>query len=157
MPKLLKIILAILACLTVGFFGNFFTLSSIPTWYTILVKPSFNPPNWIFGPVWTTLYILMGVSVALVWQKGLKTRRVRDAIYLFGVQLALNAIWSPIFFGYKNIFLALIVIILMLFFIIKTIVAFTKINKTASLLLYPYAIWVSFATILNFSILILNR
>jgi tryptophan-rich sensory protein len=95
--------------------------------------------------------------MALVWQKGLKTRKIREALYLFGVQLALNAIWSPVFFGAKNIFLALIIIILMWLFILKTIIAFGKINKVASYLLYPYLAWVSFATILNFSIWILNR
>jgi tryptophan-rich sensory protein len=99
----------------------------------------------------------MGISVALVWEKGLKTKKVRDAIYLFIIQLIFNAIWTPIFFGARNIFLGLIVIILMWIFILKIILAFGKINKTASYLLYPYITWVSFATILNFSVWILNR
>jgi translocator protein len=143
--------------LLAGGLGTIFTISSIPTWYATLIKPPFSPPNFLFGPVWTLLYILMGVSLALVWQKGLKTRKIREALYLFGVQLALNAIWSPVFFGAKNVFLALIIIILMWLFILKTIIAFGKINKVASYLLYPYIAWVSFATILNFSIWILNR
>ena len=99
----------------------------------------------------------MGISVALIWQKGFKTRKVREALYLFAVQLTLNAVWSPVFFGAKNILLALMIIILMWLFILKTIGAFGKIDKIASYLLYPYLAWVSFATILNFSIWILNR
>jgi tryptophan-rich sensory protein len=99
----------------------------------------------------------MGISLALVWVKGVKTERAREALMLFGVQLFLNAIWSPIFFGAKDLTLALIVIILMWFFILKTILAFGKVNKTASYLLYPYIVWVSFASILNFSVWILNK
>lgn len=144
-------------CLSAGALGTVFTVSSIPTWYTTLNKPVFNPPNWIFGPVWTVLYILMGVSFALIWLKGVKTQKSREAISLFLVQLFLNAIWTPIFFGAKNLFLALIVIILMWIFILKTILAFGKINKTASYLLYPYIAWVSFATILNFAVWLLNK
>jgi tryptophan-rich sensory protein len=102
MNKLLKYILAIVVCLSVGAVGSIFTISSIPTWYATLAKPSFSPPNYLFGPVWTLLYILMGIAVAIIWQKGLKTKKVRNAVYLFGVQLALNAIWTPIFFGAKN-------------------------------------------------------
>jgi len=149
--------LSIGVCLSAGALGTVFTVSSIPTWYTTLNKPVFNPPNWIFGPVWTVLYILMGVSFALIWLKGVKTQKSREAISLFLVQLFLNAIWTPIFFGAKNLFLALIVIILMWIFILKTILAFGKINKTASYLLYPYIAWVSFATILNFAVWLLNK
>ncbi|OGM77840.1 hypothetical protein A2197_00770 [Candidatus Woesebacteria bacterium RIFOXYA1_FULL_48_16] len=99
----------------------------------------------------------MGVSLALIWQKGIKKRTVRDAMFLFGIQLLLNALWSPVFFGVRNLFLALIIIVLMWIFILKTILAFAKIDKTASYLLYPYIAWVSFATILNFSVWFLNR
>ena len=157
MGKFLKYVLSIGICLAAGGLGTIFTISSIPTWYAHLIKPAFSPPNWLFGPVWTILYILMGVSLALVWVKVVKTERVREALMLFGVQLFLNAIWSPIFFGAKDLTLALIVIILMWFFILKTILAFGKVNKTASYLLYPYIAWVSFASILNFSVWILNR
>jgi tryptophan-rich sensory protein len=155
--RFLKYVISIGISLFVGGLGSIFTISSIPVWYATLNKPSFSPPNWLFGPVWTILYILMGISVALVWEKGLKTKKVRDAIYLFIIQLIFNAIWTPIFFGARNIFLGLIVIILMWIFILKIILAFGKINKTASYLLYPYITWVSFATILNFSVWILNR
>jgi len=127
------------------------------SWYNTLNKPFFNPPSWIFAPVWTILYILMAISFYLVWKKGLKVKKVREAIAVFFVQLALNLLWSPVFFGYKNIFLALVIIIFMLFYIIKTILLFSKIDKRATILLYPYLIWVSFATILNFSIWFLNK
>ena len=144
-------------CLSIGIVGSLFTAPAIPAWYAGLVKPPFSPPNWIFAPAWTLLYILMGISFYLIWKKGTKDKKVRYAIKIFGVQLVLNAVWSPIFFGAKNMFLALIVIILMWFFIGKTIVAFGKINKLASRLLYPYILWVSFASLLNFSVWILNR
>jgi tryptophan-rich sensory protein len=157
MNKFLKFVVSLGICLLAGGLGTIFTVSSIPTWYAALNKPVFSPPNYLFAPVWTILYILMGISLYLVWKKGIKTKKSREAIYTFGVQLFLNAIWSPVFFGYKNIFLALIIIILMLVFIIKSIVLFAKIDKKAAYLLYPYAAWVSFATILNFSVWILNR
>lgn len=157
MNKFLKFLLSVGICILAGGLGTIFTVSSISTWYTTLNKPAFSPPNYLFAPVWTILYILIGISLYLVWKKGIKTKKSREAVYTFGVQLFLNAVWSPIFFGYKNIFLALIVIILMLFFIIKTIVLFAKIDKKAAYLLYPYAAWVSFATILNFSVWFLNR
>lgn len=127
------------------------------SWYNTLSKPFFNPPSWVFGPAWTILYTLMAISAILVWRKRSKKKSVRDALKLFGIQLALNLIWSPVFFGAHNILLALIIIIFMLFFIVKTIMAFAKVDKLASYLLYPYLIWVSFATILNFSVYILNR
>jgi len=157
MVKFLRYFLSIGICLVAGGLGTIFTISSIPTWYAFLNKPFFSPPNYLFGPVWTILYILMGVSLALIWQKGIKKRTVRDAMFLFGIQLLLNALWSPVFFGVRNLFLALIIIVLMWIFILKTILAFAKIDKTASYLLYPYIAWVSFATILNFSVWFLNR
>jgi tryptophan-rich sensory protein len=157
MNKFLILFLAILICLLAGGLGTIFTFSAIPTWYATLNKPVFSPPNYLFGPVWTILYILMGISVYMIYIKGLKTKKVRDAIYLFGIQLILNAIWSPIFFGLKNTLLALFVIIAMWIYIFRTILAFEKIERKAALLLVPYILWVSFATILNFSVWFLNR
>lgn len=157
MKKFLTLFLSILICLSAGAIGTIFTFSAIPTWYAALNKPVFSPPNYLFGPVWTILYILMGISVYLIYTKGLKTKKVRDAIYLFGIQLILNAIWSPIFFGLKNTLLALFVIIAMWIYIFRTILAFEKIERKAALLLVPYILWVSFATILNFSVWFLNR
>lgn len=157
MNKFIKLIVSIAICLLAGGLGTIFTIPSIPTWYATLVKPSFSPPNYLFGPVWTILYILMGISLYLIWKKGTKTQKVREALMIFGLQLFLNAVWSPIFFGARNLFVALIVIIFMWYFILKTILSFGKINKTASYLLYPYLAWVSFASILNFSVWMLNK
>lgn len=157
MSKFFRYFLSIGICLLAGAAGTIFTVSSIPTWYVLLNKPSFSPPNWLFGPVWTILYVLMGVSLARVWLKGLKTKKVRDAVFLFGIQLGLNAIWSPVFFGAKNLFIALVIIIFMWIYILKTIIAFRKLDKTSSYLLYPYIAWVSFASILNLSVWLLNK
>lgn len=146
----------ILLCELVGIIGSAFTFDSIANWYAYLNKPFFSPPNYLFGPVWTTLYALMGISVYLIWTKRVKNKKAQDALKLFWIQLALNFIWTPIFFGAKKLLLAQIVIVFMWIFILKTIKAFAKINKTASYLLYPYLAWVSFATLLNFSLWILN-
>lgn len=157
MRKYLKLASSVVICLVVGSLGSFFTAPAIPTWYEGLTKPFFNPPNWIFAPMWTILYILMGISFYLIWIKHPKDKRAIGALKLFGIQLAVNAIWSPIFFGMKNLFLALITIVLMWILIKKTILAFMPIDKKAAKLLYPYIAWVSFATVLNFSVWILNR
>ena len=153
----LKFITSILICFAAGALGTIFTLSAIPSWYSYLNKPFFSPPNYLFGPVWSILYFLMGVSLYLVWKKGVRNKKIVYAIKAFAVQLILNAVWSPTFFGLRNIFLALIIIIAMWAAILKTILVFGKINKMASYLLYPYIAWVSFATILNFSVWVLNR
>jgi tryptophan-rich sensory protein len=155
--KIIVLGFCIILCLSIGILGSFTTIGSIPNWYAYLNKPVFSPPNWIFGPVWSVLYILMGISIYLIWLKGFKTKKIREAVYLFGVQLILNAIWTPVFFGLKNTMAAFVIIVLMWLFILKTIMAFQKINKTAAYLLYPYLAWVSFASILNFSIWFLNR
>lgn len=156
MGKTAKLVISIVICLLAGFLGSLFTTPAIPTWYAGLIKPIFSPPNYLFAPVWTTLYILMGISLYIVWSKK-KDQKVKEALKLFAIQLFLNAIWSPVFFGAKNLFLALIIIIFMWIFILKTILAFAKVDKKASYLLYPYIAWVSFASILNFSVWFLNR
>ena len=143
------LILSIGLCLSVGILGSFFTVSSIPTWYATLIKPSFSPPNWIFGPVWTTLYILMGVSLFLVWEK-------RKVPVVFWIQLVLNSIWSIIFFGFKSPGLALVNILALWVAIILTMRAFYKVSPTATYILIPYILWVSFAVFLNLFIVILN-
>lgn len=150
--EFLKLIISILICHSAGFIGLVFTSSAIPTWYDSLKKPFFSPPNWIFGPVWTILYTLMGISAYLVWRQGINDPHVKTALIIFGVQLFLNAIWSPIFFGFKAIHVALIVIAIMWIAILLTILAFFKISTVAAILLIPYILWVSFATILNFSL-----
>lgn len=149
----LKLIVSVGVCLSVGFIAGMFTSSSISSWYSGLVKPFFNPPNWVFGPVWTILYVLMGVSLYLVWTRSPS----RIAVTFFIIQLMLNFLWSFLFFYFKNPLLAFIDIILLLIMIILTIIQFYPISKTAAFLLIPYILWVSFATILNFSIYYLNK
>lgn len=147
--KIIKLILSIGFCLSAGILGSFFTVSSIPTWYATLIKPSFSPPNWIFGPVWTTLYILMGISLYLVWKK-------KKVPVIFWIQLILNAVWSMIFFGMRNPAFALVDIAVLWITIFLTIRAFYPISKLAAYLLVPYILWVGFATFLNLFIVILN-
>ena len=154
--KTTKLILAILICQSAGIVGSIFTSPSIQTWYTTLQKPSFTPPNWLFAPVWLTLFFLMGISLYLVWNKGLKNKRVKNSLYLFGLQLILNAVWSLLFFGLRSPFLGLIEIVFLWVFILLTILKFYKISRTAAWLLVPYIVWVSVALMLNFSIWWLN-
>ncbi len=157
MPKnILRFIISIVTCETVGIIGSIFTLSSIQTWYMFLNKPSFNPPNWIFGPVWTVLYALMGVSLYLIWNKGLKSNKTKNALKIFFVQLAFNFLWSIVFFGLHNPLLALIVITFLWASILYTILLFKKISQIAAFLLFPYILWVSFAVLLNLFIVLLN-
>ncbi len=150
----LKLIGSIAISNLAGFLGSLSTISSIPTWYAGLQKPSFNPPNWVFGPVWTMLYTLMGISFYLIWTS--KSKLKNTAMIIFGIQLLLNAIWSPLFFGLKNPLLAFIDIILMWISIVATIIIFYKIKPMAAYLLIPYILWVSFAALLNFSLWQLN-
>jgi len=148
-------LIAIIICQLAGIIGSFFTTSSVSTWYTTLVKPEFNPPGWVFGPVWITLYTLMGISLYLVWKKRDK-QNVTPALLVFFAQLVLNAIWSIIFFGLQSPFYAFIIIIFLWVLIAGSIYFFYKISKPAAYLLIPYILWVSFAAVLNFMIWILN-
>jgi len=156
MSNFLKLIIAICIPLAVGFTSGFFTISGVGSWYQTIQKPSWNPPNWIFGPVWTTLYILMGVSLFLIWKSQENKDARQTAVILFSIQLILNFFWSFIFFNQHQVGLALIEIIAMWIAILFTIFAFAKINNTAAWLLVPYISWVSFATILNYTIWKLN-
>lgn len=157
MERFLKAVIFIAICESVGIIGSFFTFSSITEWYLYLQKPSFSPPNWIFGPVWTLLYFLMGLSAFLVWEVRENKKNVRDGLQLFAIQLFFNFTWSILFFGLRSPLLGLINIIALLLFIILTYKAFLQIKPLAAFLLIPYILWVSFATLLNFSILILNK
>ena len=139
-----------------GIIGSIFTFSAIPTWYSTLVKPDINPPSWIFGPVWTTLYILMGISAFLIWEKGLDRKDTRTALWAFGIQLILNSSWSIIFFGLHNPGWAFLNIIVLWLTILLTMILFYKISRPAMYLLIPYILWVTFASYLNYSIWILN-
>ena len=150
-----KLILCVLVCEVAGFIGSFFIAGAIPGWYAFLNKPSFNPPSWLFAPVWTILFLMMGVGLFLVWQSRSDEKR-KEAIVMFFIQLALNAIWPVIFFGLHSPGISFSEIIILWFAIFGTIIAFYKISKTAAILLIPYIIWVSFAAILNYSIWLLN-
>ncbi len=147
---------AIGVCLIIGFLSGFATQSSVTTWYLTLNKPSFNPPNYLFAPVWTVLYIMMGIAAGIVWSKGFYHVWVKTALYHFGFQLLFNALWSIVFFGFRNPFWALLVILALLVFILLTIKWFAVISKTAAYLLIPYLLWVCFATVLNYKIWELN-
>jgi len=153
--KALQLAVSIIVCQLAGIVGSLFTTQAIPNWYATLKKPSFNPPSWLFGPVWITLYTMMGVSMYLIWQKR-TVANVWPAIIFFLIHLAVNASWSIIFFGQKNPGMAFAVIVLLWLMIIVSIVLFYRINKTAGLLLIPYLFWVSFASVLNYSIWKLN-
>ena len=155
---ILVIIVSCVVCLSVGYLGSKSTTSeNMSGWYASLNKPSFNPPGWIFGPVWTILYIMMGISFALVFNKGIGQKAVLIAVICFVVQLILNGIWSPVFFGLQKPFEAFLIIIALWLAIIVTIWKFYGVSKPAAALLIPYLIWVSFASILNASIWILNK
>lgn len=146
----------VLLPLLVGAVGAVFTLSAIPTWYATLARPWFAPPNWLFGPAWTVLYILMGVASFLVYQKRETDPGVDGALKVYGLQLFINLLWSLIFFGLQSILGGFITILLLWVLILVTIRRFYPVSPTAGLLLVPYLAWVSFATILNFAILQLN-
>ncbi|RJR28983.1 tryptophan-rich sensory protein [Candidatus Microgenomates bacterium] len=149
-----KLVLAIALCQLAGIVGSVFTFQAIPTWYATLNKPFFSPPNWVFGPVWTALYTLMGVSLYLIWTN--KSKLKKEALSVFYAQLIINSLWSMLFFGLKNPALAFIVILLLWVLIAATIVKFYKFSKLASYLLIPYLLWVGFASVLNLAIVLLN-
>ena len=152
----LKFLISILLPLSLGAIAGMFTSQSVPEWYATLNRPSFNPPNWIFGPVWTTLYILMGISFFLIWKQEASKERNR-AILIFLLQLLLNFAWSFIFFYFNMIGLALVEIILLWISIVMMLVVFYKIKPIASYINIPYILWVTFATVLNASYYILSR
>lgn len=139
-----------------GLLGTIVTTPEIGGWYATLVRPTIAPPNWIFGPVWTTLYTFMGIAAFLVWRTGPQRTRVTYALRLFLLQLGLNAVWSIVFFGAHNIYGALIDIALMWLAIVTTTIAFWRIERTAGILFLPYLAWVSFAAYLNYQLWVLN-
>ncbi|MBU2509597.1 MAG: TspO/MBR family protein [Candidatus Omnitrophota bacterium] len=150
-----RLIVAILICQSAGLLGTLTMNDAFAEWYPSLVKPAFNPPGWVFGPAWILLYTLMGIALYVVWQK--KKSKNRDlAIAAFAIQLVLNAMWTPIFFGMQQVFYALLDISLLWIMIALTIYLFSRISKAAAWLLVPYLAWVTFAMILNYSIWQLN-
>ena len=151
-----RISIAIVVCLLIGFLGSIATQTSVDNWFTTLEKPFFNPPAWLFAPVWTVLYIMMGIAAGLVWYRGLHHVWVKTALYHFLFQLFLNLSWSVVFFGLKQPFWALIVIIALIVLLSLTIKWFKIADKKAAYLLIPYLLWVLFAAALNFEIWRLN-
>lgn len=156
MRHLPKLLVSISIPELVGIISTSFTIAAIPTWYATLTKPFFSPPNWVFGHAWTILYGLMGISAYLVWMKGIQKKKVKEALTIYGVQLVLNFFWSLIFFGLRQPLIALAEIMFLWVAIAITIVQFYKISKPAAYLLIPYLLWVSFASLLNLFIVILN-
>ena len=154
--QVLKLVLSVILPVGIGGIAGLFTAEAVPGWYATLNQPSFNPPNWIFGPVWTTLYLLMGISLFLVWKENYSRER-NIAIVVFLIQLALNFAWSLIFFHFKMIGLALLEIVVLWISILSMLFIFYKIKPFAAYINIPYLLWVAFATMLNASYYILNR
>ncbi|MFN8244018.1 MAG: TspO/MBR family protein [Ferruginibacter sp.] len=152
----MKLFLSLLIPLTVGAVAGLFTGPAVNGWYALANKPAFNPPNWIFGPVWTLLYVLMGLALFLVWKSGSPGTVKQTAFFFFGIQLALNFAWSLIFFSFKLPGWAFAELALLWVMILLTILWFGKISSIAAWLLVPYISWVSFAAVLNFYIWKLN-
>jgi len=154
---IIKLVVSIVACEGAGGIGAIFTTRAIPTWYAGLKKPTFTPPNSVFGPVWVTLYLLMGIAVFLVWREGLGQDGVTIAFVIFWAQLVLNILWSVIFFGLKSLFGGMVMILLLWIAILINIITFFGVSPLAGWLLIPYIIWVSIAANLNVQVWKLNR
>jgi len=154
--EILTLVISIVICQMAGFIGSLFTRASLSTWYTTLNKPSFNPPDAVFGPVWTALYLLMGISLYIVWRRVSHGREVKIALVLFAIQLILNTLWSFLFFGLRSPLAGFVDILLLWVAILFTLLLFFKLSRAAGILLLPYILWVSFAIVLNASIWLLN-
>ena len=146
----------VVLCELAGVIGSIFTISSIPTWYAVLRKPWFTPPNWLFGPIWLTLYFLMGISLYLVFESKRNKAKEKPALWAFGIQLFLNVLWSVLFFGMHYLLYGFIEIVLLWISIAVTIILFFKVSKVAAYLLLPYILWVTIAASLNYYVFILN-
>ncbi|HML06006.1 MAG TPA: TspO/MBR family protein [Methanobacterium sp.] len=153
---IIKLVISILIPLIAGFIGSIATFDGITNFFNVLNKPVWTPPSWAFAPIWTTLFILMGIALFLVWRKGFERRDVKIAMAIFGVQIILNILWSVIFFGLRSITGGLIEIIILWIAILVNIVVFYRISKAAGLLLVPYIIWVTIASYLTYTVYILN-
>jgi len=156
MKKYVSLLFSLIVCFGAAALGSIATTPQIATWYSGINKPFFNPPNWIFGPVWTLLFAMMAVAAWLVWEKGWGKKEVQLALLAFGEQLALNVLWSFLFFAWHALWTAYAGIIVLWFLILLTILRFYKINRTAAWLLVPYILWVSFASFLNLAVALLN-
>jgi tryptophan-rich sensory protein len=156
-PHALKFIIALVACQLAGLIGSVFTAGSIDTWYVTLNRPSYAPPNGVFGPVWITLYVLMGIAAFLVWRRGLQYPGVKEGLLAFLLQLVLNTCWSIAFFGLRSPLAGLVVIVILWIEILITMIYFFRVSRNAGLLMLPYIAWVSFAAALNYGFFALNR
>jgi len=154
---IVKLIISIVACEGAGGIGAVFTTPAIPTWYAGLKKPAFTPPNSVFGPIWLTLYLLMGVAVFVVWREGFNQEGVPIAFAVFWGQLVLNILWSVIFFGLRSLLGGIVMILLLWIAILVNIITFFGVSPVAGGLLIPYIVWVSIAANLNVQIWMLNR
>ncbi|MDP3882948.1 MAG: TspO/MBR family protein [Candidatus Staskawiczbacteria bacterium] len=177
--KVLKLLASIIICEMAGVVGTFFTTPEINSWYSTLNKPAFNPPSWVFGPVWTALFVLMGVSLYLVWSKDFSIEnkigssqvkswnkwsdkfwngswQKANIILIFGLQLVLNVVWSAIFFGAHNIGAAFFELLMLWVAIVYTIANFYRVSKWSAYLLVPYIVWVTFAGVLNVTLWLIN-
>lgn len=150
-----KLVISIGVCLVASLISSVFAISSIPVWYDTLNKPFFSPPNWLFAPAWTILYILMGTALFFIW-KAPKVKKTNEGLMLFGAQLIFNVIWPIAFFGFRSIIGGLLSIVVLLILILMTTVQFYRIDKRAAYLMLPYLLWVCFATLLNISVYLLN-
>ena len=155
-PEIIPMIGSVLLCQMAGIIGSVFTVSAIPGWYATLNKPWFNPPSFIFGPVWITLYTVMGIALYRIYRLGMRNKSVAFAVYVFLTHLVFNSLWSVVFFGMKELGLAFMLICILWGLIAFCMVLFQKIDKPASYMLLPYLLWVTFASILNLAIWMLN-
>lgn len=157
LQSLFLLIGCIILPLLIGALGSAITMSSIPVWYNALSKPWFTPPNWVFAPVWTVLYCLMGISLWLIIKDGIKSNEVKKGAFCFAVQLLVNFLWTVAFFGIRSPAMGLVVIIALLYLIGLTIQRFRKVSRSSAYLLIPYFCWTCCATVLNAAILLLNQ
>ncbi len=156
LKKILRLGISIVLCQSAGLIGSLFTRQSVATWYTEIRKPVCTPPSWVFAPAWTILFVLMGISFWLMWEKGLEGKKVKKALILFFVQLGLNIAWSWLFFALRSPLYGLIEITFLWGAILATMISFYKISKKAACLLLPYLLWTGYALSLNLSIFLLN-
>lgn len=154
--EIFKLVTSIILCQGAGLIGSFFTRPAIPVWYASLKKPIFTPPDWVFAPVWITLYFLMGVAGFLVWQKGLKHTQVRIGLFFFSAQLVLNALWSYLFFGLRAPLAGFAEILVLCLAVLLTLQSFFRVSYIAGFLLIPYFLWVTLAVVLNLFIWLYN-
>tara|TARA_B100000963_G_scaffold222711_1_gene194172 strand:+ start:1248 stop:1715 length:468 start_codon:yes stop_codon:yes gene_type:complete len=151
--KLLSFVLFFIITYSASFIGGLVTIALKEPWYSQLIKSNFNPPDWIFAPVWTSLYLMMTLAIWFFWHS---KKRDMSTIYIYFIHILFNATWSIVFFGFHNIFIALINLVILIFLIITLILRFKPVNKVSSYLMIPYLLWSCYALFLNINLLLLN-